>query len=201
MRKTIENIKRQIWENSLHTCEYLSGEAKPGKKIHVRCVIHNEEFDVSYDTIRKSTRKHHICPKCKAEDDAKDKVKLICDYCGKEYYVAKSKSTKSDYHFCCRACKDSAQKINSGEKFNELRPDHYGVGITTYRDAAFMTYPHQCAICGWAEDEDVLEVHHIDENRANASLDNLIILCPTCHKKLSIHKYYLADDRKSIIKK
>ena len=200
MRKTIEELKKQVWENSLHTCEYISGDAKPGSKIHVRCVIHNEEFDVSYDTIRKSTRKHHICPKCKAEDDAKDKIKLVCDYCGKEYYVSKSK-IKSDYHFCCRECKDAAQRINSGDKFDALRPTHYGIGKTTYRDLAFRAYPHKCEICGWDEDEDCLEVHHIDENRANPSLDNLIILCSICHRKLTIGSYYLDREHKKIIKK
>lgn len=201
MRKTIDQIKNQIWENSLHTCEYVSGEAKPGKKIKVRCVIHNEEFEVSYDAIRKSTNKHHICPKCKAEDNAKDKVELTCDYCGKTYLKAKSKATKSEFHFCCRACKDAAQKVSSGEKFDLLRPDHYGTGKSNYREKAFEAYPHKCAICGWDEDEDCLEVHHIDENRQNNELNNLIVLCSICHRKLTIHKYYLSADRTCIIKK
>ena len=201
MKKTIDQVKKQIWENSLHTCEYVSGEVKPGKKIKVRCVIHNEEFEVSYDTIRKSTKKHHICPKCKKEDQDKAKVKFICDYCGKEYSISKSKANRSQFHFCCRACKDNAQKIDSGEKFSDLRPDHYGNGTSTYRDLAFAYYEHKCEICNWNEDEDVLEVHHIDSNRANANLDNLIILCPTCHKKLTIGKYYLDRANKKIIKK
>ena len=34
-------------------------------------------------------------------------------------------------------------------------------------------------------------VHHIDENREHNTLDNLIILCPICHKKLTTGKYLL----------
>ena len=198
---TLEEIKKKVLENSLHTCEYISGEAKPGCKIRVRCVIHNIEFETEYNNIRKSTKKHHICPQCKQEDLDKNKIELTCAYCGKKYLKSSSKIHSEKFNFCCRACKDAAQRINSGEKFADLRPDHYGIGKTTYRDLAFRAYPHECEICGWNEDEDVLEVHHIDSNRANSNLDNLIILCPTCHTKLTIGKYYLDREHKKIIKK
>lgn len=68
-----------------------------------------------------------------------------------------------------------------------------GKGYSNYRRTAFETYPHCCAVCGWDEDLEVLEVHHIDENRHNNQVSNLIILCPTCHKKLSLHTYELID--------
>ena len=37
------------------------------------------------------------------------------------------------------------------------------------------------------------EIHHIDENRQNNELSNLMILCPLCHKKLTTHKYYIKN--------
>lgn len=70
----------------------------------------------------------------------------------------------------------------------EIRPEHYGIN-NDYRTLALRNYPHQCAVCGWNQDVDVLQVHHIDQNRQNNDLNNLIILCPTCHQKLSIGKY------------
>ena len=94
---------------------------------------------------------------------------------------------------------DLAQKLESGEKFKSLRP-HYKNGKYVYRERAFNEYPHKCAVCGWNEDEDILEVHHIDSNTSNNSLDNLIILCPTCHRKITLGKYELVD-RCKIIKK
>ncbi len=50
-----------------------------------------------------------------------------------------------------------------------------------HRKLAFERYDHVCAHCGFGVIE-VLEVAHIDGDRSNNALDNLIILCPNCHK-------------------
>lgn len=50
-----------------------------------------------------------------------------------------------------------------------------------YRKLAFEYYPLICAYCGFGMPE-VLEVAHIDGNRGNNDLNNLVILCPNCHK-------------------
>jgi hypothetical protein len=50
-----------------------------------------------------------------------------------------------------------------------------------YRKLAFAHYPPVCAHCGHGI-RDVLEVAHIDCNRANNEVSNLVILCPNCHK-------------------
>jgi hypothetical protein len=50
-----------------------------------------------------------------------------------------------------------------------------------YRRLAFENYPALCAHCGYGI-KDVLEVAHIDCNRANNGVSNLVILCPNCHK-------------------
>lgn len=190
-----EKIKENVYENSLHTCEYISGYVNRSSIIKVRCLIHNIEFETAYENVARKTRAHHICPQCQEEDRQQNQVLCKCDYCGKEYYLSPSKANKSEFHFCCRECKDQAQRLSSGEQFKNLRPEHYGKanGLYSYREHAFEAYPHQCAICGWNEDRDVLEVHHIDENRQHNDLDNLIILCPNCHGKLTSHKYKLVN--------
>jgi hypothetical protein len=50
-----------------------------------------------------------------------------------------------------------------------------------YRKLAFDVYPPICAHCGFGVPE-VLEVAHIDGNRQNNEINNLVILCPNCHK-------------------
>lgn len=50
-----------------------------------------------------------------------------------------------------------------------------------YRQLAFTRYPPICAYCGFGVPE-VLEVAHIDGNRQNNDIKNLVILCPNCHK-------------------
>ena len=50
-----------------------------------------------------------------------------------------------------------------------------------YRKLAFETYDPVCACCGFGIGA-VLEVAHLDGNRANNGIGNLAILCPNCHK-------------------
>ncbi|MDP3981680.1 MAG: HNH endonuclease [Chlamydiota bacterium] len=50
-----------------------------------------------------------------------------------------------------------------------------------YRKLAFEAYDPLCAHCGFGIPS-VLEVAHIDGNRNNNEKNNLVILCPNCHK-------------------
>ena len=54
-----------------------------------------------------------------------------------------------------------------------------------YRKRALDHYQPLCVHCGFGV-EAVLEVAHIDGNRQNNDLVNLVILCPTCHKMLDL---------------
>lgn len=199
------SINEKVWKNSLETCEYLSGYENTSSTIQVKCIKHNFIFHTKYENVRRDNRAHYICPKCQEEaknDRLKNnRTKVTCSYCGKEFYKQNSKldKSKSGLYFCCREHKDLAQKIESD--IPEIWPDHYQKNATigSYRKKAFLNYPHKCAICNWNEDPELLEVHHIDENRLNNDLNNLIILCPICHRKLTNHNYILID-RKSIIK-
>jgi hypothetical protein len=70
---------------------------------------------------------------------------------------------------------------------NESATSHAENGSNTtpkrvnYRKLAFAEYPAVCAHCGFGI-RDVLEVAHIDGNRSNNAVTNLVILCPNCHK-------------------
>ncbi len=56
-----------------------------------------------------------------------------------------------------------------------------------YRKLAFAHYRDRlfCAHCGFGIPE-VLEVAHLDGRRHNNDPNNLVILCPTCHKMLDL---------------
>lgn len=193
-----KELDEKVWINTLNTCHYVRGDYLHDKITTLFCEKHKIEFETNYENVRKNQKPHHVCPLCKKEDKNKNKVLIKCDYCGKEFYRNPNKI--KDFNFCCRECKDKAQRVYSGNKFNHLRPKHYSIEPKNYREQAFYYYPHKCAICGRNEDEDILEVHHIDNDRENNDLKNLIILCPICHRKLTSNKYELIE-RKQIIKK
>src|SRR5215213_180715 len=44
-----------------------------------------------------------------------------------------------------------------------------------------------CENCGWNKAKEILQIHHKDRNKENNNLDNLELLCPTCH----IYHHYL----------
>lgn len=194
------NIQEKVYENSLQTCEYVSGYQNIASVIKVKCIKHNYEFETKYENIRRDNRKHHICPICQQEDKKALTPKVQCAYCHKEFNLSKSKmqKSKSGLHFCCREHKDLAQRLESGAEFSKMRPIHYRqnteqITINNYRLIALRHYSKQCSVCGWNEDDNILEVHHIDENRQNNDIDNLIVLCPICHRKLTSHKYTLIN--------
>ena len=54
-----------------------------------------------------------------------------------------------------------------------------------YRKLAFEHYDPVCAYCGFGIRE-ILEIAHVNGNRDDNDIKNLVILCPTCHKMLDV---------------
>lgn len=205
---TEEEIKQKVFNNTLQTCEYVSNYENSNSTITVKCIKHNIVFQTKWENVRRDNRAHHICPLCQEEDKNKkyenSRTEIECAYCHKKFIKPNSKleNSKSGLYFCCREHKDLAQQIGSGGEFDKIRPDHYGKYLDdsqNYRLKALRTYSNKCAICNYDEEPKILQVHHIDENRSNNKLDNLIILCPNCHAKITWGGYKLID-KKMIIK-
>jgi hypothetical protein len=113
----------------------------------------------------------------------KPKSNCICAFCSTEFYLkaSKLKASKSGLYFCKRVCKDAAQRIEFG--LIGIHPAHYNNGTHCYRDVAFRNYKLVCNRCGYSKHPEVLEVHHRNCNRTDNSLENLEIICPTCHEE------------------
>lgn len=125
-------------------------------------------------------RKHHK-PNCK------------CAVCDKEFYRPPSKLiSKSGLYFCTQQCKCNAQTIGSNVEIKEIQPAHYDT-TDNYRVIANRYLPQECNRCGYKEYPIVLEVHHKDCDHNNNVLENLEILCPTCHgvEHLVINKFWV----------
>lgn len=89
-----------------------------------------------------------------------------CNHCHKKFNDSKSKNRK----FCSRACVNKSEKETWKPTFTTIRKKLESRGKIT-----------QCQQCGYSEYPQILGVHHIDKNRNNNELSNLIVLCPICH--------------------
>jgi 5-methylcytosine-specific restriction endonuclease McrA len=124
-----------------------------------------------------------------------------CAICGKEIIrtLSRVRTCDSKVFFCSSSCAGVARRIGTG--LEDMQLSHYNMGKGTYRERALRNLKPVCARCGYNKYESVLEVHHIDRNRTNNVVDNLEILCPTCHRE----DHYLAHDgkwtRKKIVQK
>jgi len=125
--------------------------------------------------------------------------KYSCLFCKKEnsklvrdYHFGKNKLPR----FCNRNCKDLASRI---ENILDCRPKHYSKNNNSRysRPVAFRNYSHRCENCFYDIYVKILEVHHIDGNKRNNKLDNLIILCPNCHSLLTL-KIVKLENRKFV---
>lgn len=109
--------------------------------------------------------------------------KILCTFCGIEVYrpLGQLGKSKSGNHYCSKDClfKWIAKEYDG-------HPNWKG-GMYTYRDKLKKTnIIAVCGLCG-EKDQRMLVVHHIDQNRANSSLENLTWLCHNCHHL--VHTY------------
>lgn len=118
------------------------------------------------------------------------KLEKFCETCEKPFTVMARKNEKryKKSRFCSRSCANSVGGKAKSEK--------YGLGDKQYRKIAFSVYKHECEVCSYNELPDVLQVHHIDSDRNNNDVKNLVILCPTCHWTITLNKAIFSKDRK-----
>ena len=172
---TQEDFIQKIKEYSNDTITVVGNYVNKKTPVKIECnICHYQWFYSPTSLMPSSQKQYHFkgCPNCKY-------VETICMECGKPIKILQSRIKENN--FCSREC---GNRYKNRDKINTI-------DSTAYRRNAFLYYPHKCKICGWNKDERVLEVHHIDENRNNNDISNLVILCPTCHKYLTLHLYTL----------
>lgn len=129
--------------------------------------------------------KNHYCsPKC--QHDARRAGKLIkCFSCGKEAYKAPKdlNRSKSKNYFCSRQCSN----LWIGTTISRENHPNWKGGQYSYKEAMKRIHKFpRCVLCT-EPDKRILAVHHIDKNRKNNNIENLMWLCHNCH--FLIHHY------------
>lgn len=105
-----------------------------------------------------------------------------CAYCGRKFNAYGKRK------YCSLECKtEGSRKYESTSN---------STNVSGYRRIAFKNYDWKCAVCGYDKDINytkgtktlkfpvILDVHHLDFDRTNNDVANLVILCPTCHAKV-----------------
>lgn len=174
------------------------------KTITQACQNCNTFFEASLKEVKRGNGKY--CSKKCAYSSISSKMQtkfakinqpnVECSYCKKMFYKNqhRQKFSKSGMFFCCREHKDLAQTLEFGLK--EIQPTHFGTGESSYREIAFRLKPKTCERCQYFKIPEILEVHHKDRNRENNTIENLEVLCPTCH----MAEHFLNKDGKWKIK-
>lgn len=101
-------------------------------------------------------------------------VKAKCSICQREYLRRKNCKFKTSI---CNLCICN---------FNGTNSRTTGIGDYVYR--ALEHYGKSCSTCQSIEN---IEVHHIDFDRTNNRIENLQVLCKSCHKKIHWDKFKL----------
>jgi len=128
----------------------------------------------------------------KCSDLARRKGKMVkCFICGKEIYrsLEDLKNSKSQNYFCSRKCSLSWN--------NTL---HIGADSVNWKGGRFCYknilsragVEKKCVLCG-ENNSKLLSAHHIDQNRSNNTVKNLVWLCQNCH--FLVHHYELEKQR------
>ena len=139
------------------------------------CKICGKGFYSKQNWIKRGWGKY-CSKKCQYEGQKRGKL-VNCFTCSKEVYKSLEdiKNSKSGNFFC-------SNNIYVGPMHANWR-----TGISIYRKLLIKTNKQQlCTFCK-NDDKRILAVHHIDRNRKNNELTNLIWLCHNCH--YLIHHY------------
>jgi hypothetical protein len=110
-----------------------------------------------------------------------------CPVCNKEFETMLNH--KNEKTTCSHSCSNTF--FRSGE--NNPNWGEYGDGSERngYRRIGFNHHKKECVICG---ENNIVAIHHYDENHNNNSPENLVPLCPTHHQYVhSKFKHFVID--------
>jgi hypothetical protein len=158
-----EFIQKRPASPANYCSQKCSGTAQRGiiKSRHIRnCVRCGAEFFATA-----SSTQRYCSGSCGAKDRVMEVHTRICPMCKKEYVTTKSDNRKT----CSKEC---------GNKYRG-RPK---AAVRLIKTETLTS----CSLCGYDKHINILERHHIDRDRTNNNLSNILILCPNCHAEVHL---------------
>jgi len=126
-----------------------------------------------------------LCPKC-----GRYSLRItsgVCYNCYKKYVWKRNKiickrCQRNIFHHAkglCAGCYNFVFKLDAAKASNNKKK--YNIEYDLYKEVT-----KKCVICGF---DKVVDLHHLDENRKNSKIKNIIGLCPNHHQMLHNFKY------------
>ena len=124
--------------------------------------------------------KVHFCDiNCKQQYESLQtkKIKIKCSHCNNEIERTNAELRKSynKTYFCNNTCKN--RYLNSVRWKDNPNPTSH----KHKRNNIFKKCNTKCVVCGYSDDERMLDIHHIDKNHQNNIETNLVSVCVWCH--------------------
>lgn len=156
----------------------------------IKCKICSNKFYAKPNWIKRGWGKY-CSRKCYHESNKKGKL-VKCFICNKQIYKSRKalKGSKSKKYFCSKTC----QTIwRNSMVFVGKNHSNWKDGEFTYKNILLKSNKKRiCALCS-ENDVRILAAHHLDRNRKNNNIVNLIWLCHNCH--FLIHHYKKEKDQ------
>lgn len=130
-------------------------------------------------------RKVIICKKCNEEKElhAKD----LCFKCYKQGWKAEKIVCKSCGRLrphqafgLCGGCHSRLHHYDKIKRYNAKK--YHNIDLDT-----LIEFTKSCVSCGFTK---IVELHHLDGNTKNNTANNLVGLCPNCHRMIHNYKFF-----------
>jgi hypothetical protein len=100
----------------------------------------------------------------------------VCPYCSSIFTINSNIKKQVAKVTCSNKCANNYFSWKQGAKNIKQGSGSYAERLTKYLYDNEQT--PNCVVCGEA---DILDCHHVDEDRLNNDISNLVFLCPTHH--------------------
>ena len=182
MSKTFSDTLQEALESTklqelLNTCTSLGAIAK----------------ELGYSTHGRNTSAISVFLRSNGLDFNKHTSKPIeyetrqCLHCGKDFQVSIHNKNTFKVRTCSHYCSANYSEYKLSRVANKI-----GSLATSYPLVAKRNNLTYCGICGESE---VIDIHHIDEDRDNNDISNLVALCPNHHAYIHRGKGHLILDK------
>ena len=145
------------------------------------------------------------------KDKKTGELNCKCKVCNKEFHLKPFAIKRGRGVYCSKKCFHFDRKTFMLGEGNHQYDKHWGAGEgnPNWRGGlSFIRYPlgwnktfkeqirnrdgYKCKICGKPEIENNkrLDIHHINYDKKDLNIDNLISLCMSCHRKTNFNRDY-----------